>query len=87
MSMLFIFACRIFSTFFVRPLPMVPRGLPKGSPNSVEFCELALDKVGLALVPGIAFGKSPYFRLSYATSLDELKKACLQIEESLKKLF
>ena len=45
-----------------------------------------LDKEGVAGVHGEAFGLSPYFRLSYATSLKELKTACLQIEESLKKL-
>ena len=55
--------------------------------NDLDFSEFLLNHANVAVVPGIAFGKSPYFRLSYATSLEELKKACLQIEESLKKLF
>merc|ERR1711991_804926 len=55
--------------------------------NDLDFSEFLLNHANVAVVPGVAFGKSPYFRLSYATSLEELKKACLQIEESLKKLF
>ena len=55
--------------------------------NDLDFSEFLLNHANVAVVPGIAFGKSPYFRLSYATSLEELKKACFQIEESLKKLF
>ncbi len=55
--------------------------------NDLDFSEFLLNYAKVAVVPGVAFGKSPYFRLSYATSLEELKKACLQIEESLKKLF
>ena len=54
--------------------------------NDLDFSEFLLNHANVAVVPGVAFGKSPYFRLSYATSLKELKTACLQIEESLKKL-
>ncbi|MAZ46645.1 MAG: aspartate aminotransferase [Rickettsiales bacterium] len=54
--------------------------------NDLDFSEFLLNFAKVAVVPGVAFGKSPFFRLSYATSLEELKKACLQIEESLKKL-
>ncbi len=55
--------------------------------NDLDFSEFLLNYAKVAVVPGIAFGKSPYFRLSYATSLEELKNACAQISESLKKLF
>tara|TARA_A100001011_G_C14291941_1_gene836591 strand:- start:1428 stop:2630 length:1203 start_codon:yes stop_codon:yes gene_type:complete len=55
--------------------------------NDLDFSEFLLNHANVAVVPGVAFGKSPYFRLSYATSLEKLKNACLQIEESLKKLF
>ena len=40
----------------------------------------------VAIVPGIAFGKSPYFRISYATSLNDLKSACEQIKNSIAKI-
>ena len=42
--------------------------LPEHSPNSLEFCERALDEVGLAIVPGIAFGENRCIRVSCATS-------------------
>ena len=39
--------------------------------DSSEFCTRVLEEVGVALVPGVAFGDDRYVRLSYATS-DEL---------------
>jgi len=38
------------------------------NPNCLEFCKDLLSNEGVALVPGIAFGMSGYFRMSYATS-------------------
>ena len=51
--------------------------------NDLEFCEYLLENAGVALVPGIAFGKSPFFRISYATSMNDLKLACSNIKNSL----
>ena len=48
------------------------------------LAEYLLNNAKVAVVPGIAFGKSPFFRLSYATSFDELKEACERIEFALK---
>ncbi len=48
--------------------------------TSEEFCDYALDKVRLAVVPGDAFGAcgEGYVRMSYATSMENLEKAvCL----------
>jgi len=49
--------------------------------DSITFCKLALEKVGLAIVPGIAFGNDKCIRISYAASnkmindgLDRLEK-------------
>ena len=36
--------------------------------DSISFCKLALEKVGLAIVPGIAFGDDKCIRISYAAS-------------------
>ncbi len=36
--------------------------------DSISFCQLALEKVGLAIVPGIAFGDDKCVRISYAAS-------------------
>ncbi len=52
--------------------------------NDIDFCDYLLTNAKVAVVPGIAFGKSPYFRLSYATAFDELKLACEKIEKTLK---
>ena len=54
--------------------------------SDFSFCEFLLDEVGVAVVPGIAFGVSPFFRISYATSLENLKEACELISEAIKKL-
>ena len=42
--------------------------LPEGSPSSIDFCKLALENVGLAMVPGAAFGEDRCIRLSCAVS-------------------
>ena len=52
--------------------------------NDLDFAEYLLDYAKVSVVPGVAFGKSPYFRLSYATSFDELKEACERIKIALK---
>ena len=43
--------------------------------DDVEFSTYCLDKISLALVPGSAFGAPGYVRLSFATSMDNLKLA------------
>ena len=50
------------------------------------FANFLLNEANVAIVPGQAFGKSPFFRLSYATSLNELEIACDRIKKSLKLL-
>ena len=52
--------------------------------NDLEFAEYLLNNAKVAVVPGVAFGKSPFFRLSYATSFEQLKDACERIESALK---
>jgi aspartate/methionine/tyrosine aminotransferase len=42
--------------------------------SSAELAELVLDEVGVAVVPGEAFGTPGYFRLSYALGDDDLEK-------------
>ena len=42
--------------------------------SSAELAELVLDEVGVAVVPGEAFGTPGYFRLSYALGDDDLVK-------------
>jgi len=46
-----------------------------GLKDDIEFSTYCLDKINLALVPGSAFGTPGYVRLSFATSMDNLKLA------------
>lgn len=48
--------------------------------NDVELANLLLDKVGVAVVPGSAFGAEGYMRLSYATSMSNLEDALKRIK-------
>jgi len=47
--------------------------------NDVDLAEYILNSVGVATVPGSAFGISGYLRLSYATSMENLKDAINRI--------
>ncbi len=53
--------------------------------NSVEFADKLLDEEKVAVVPGAGFGLDSYVRLSYATSMEEIKKGLDRIENFLKK--
>ena len=44
-----------------------------------DFVTALLEETGVAVVFGAAFGLSPHFRVSYATSEDELTEACKRI--------
>jgi len=44
------------------------------------FATALLDAEGVAVVQGSAFGLSPYFRISYATSESVLEEACGRIQ-------
>ncbi len=45
-----------------------------------DFARELLESEGVAIVHGAAFGLSPYFRISYATSEEVLEDACARIQ-------
>ena len=47
-----------------------------------DFVTYLLEEEGVACVQGGAFGLSPYFRISYATSEDALREACTRIQRA-----
>lgn len=47
--------------------------------GSADFCERLLDQQKVACVPGIAFGSDAHMRLSYACSMDNIKKGLERI--------
>ena len=51
-----------------------------------QFTQYLLEDAGVATVPGSAYGLSPFFRLSTATSDDILDRAITRIAKSLTKL-
>jgi len=48
--------------------------------TDADLIDYFLDEYRVAAVHGGAFGLSPGFRISYATSADILKEACLRIQ-------
>ena len=54
-----------------------------GVKNDVDFAEYLLNEIGVALVPGSAFGAPGYMRLSFATSLENLQDALGRLEKIL----
>jgi aspartate aminotransferase len=54
--------------------------------NSTHLADIFLDVARVAVVPGVEFGADPFERLSFATSMENIKEGLDRIEESLKKL-
>jgi aspartate aminotransferase len=44
-----------------------------------------LKEAHIAVVPGYAFGAEGYIRISYATSMDNLKETIYRLKKALKK--
>lgn len=51
-----------------------------------DFVTYLLESASVAAVHGEAFGLSPYFRISYATSTEALKDACARIQKACAEL-
>ncbi|MDP3562276.1 MAG: pyridoxal phosphate-dependent aminotransferase [Legionellaceae bacterium] len=61
-------------TFYI--FPSVQKVIErKGFANDIEFAERLLQDVGVALVPGSAFGTEGCIRISFAVSIETLKDA------------
>ncbi len=60
--------------------------LPNGSPDSITFCKLALEEVGLALVPGAAFGDDNCVRLSCAVPSKVIQDGVERMKQLIAKI-
>jgi len=58
----------------------------QGIENDVGLAEHLLQAAGVALVPGSAFGAPGYMRLSFATSMENLRTALGRLEQVLGKI-
>ncbi len=76
--------------FYVYPscAGLIGKRTPKGGTigNDEDFVRYLLEAEGVAVVHGAAFGLAPHFRISYATSTDELRDACARIDRACRAL-
>jgi len=63
--------------------PNVSNYFKNGIGNSLEFSQWLLKEVGVAVVPGSAFGQEDYVRISFATSMENLVKGLDLMENVL----
>lgn len=70
-------------TFYV--FPNIEKLLARldGIDDDLAFSDYLIEKAGVALVPGSAFGTSGHIRLSIATSMDNLKNALERIKKAI----
>jgi len=54
--------------------------------SSVDFANYLLETEAVATVPGVAFGADNHIRLSYATSMEEIKEGLARIIRAVEKL-
>lgn len=70
--------------FYVYPsiAGLIGRRVPGGGEitNDEDFATALLEHTGVAVVFGAAFGLSPNFRISYATSDELLREACTRLQ-------
>src|SRR5437868_6609563 len=76
--------------FYVYPscAGLIGKKTPKGAmiASDEDFARYLLEAEGVAVVHGEAFGLAPHFRISYATSTEELRDACARIERACRAL-
>ncbi|PCI50948.1 MAG: aspartate aminotransferase [Alphaproteobacteria bacterium] len=76
--------------FYVYPsiTGLIGKKTPDGKviETDLDFCTYILEAEGVAAVHGEAFGLSPHFRVSYATSDEALSEACKRIKRACEAL-
>ena len=70
---------------YVNCAGLIGRKTPEGKTleNDGDVVMYLLEAEGVALVAGVAYGLSPYFRLSIATSLETLDEGCRRIARAV----
>ncbi|MEJ1399507.1 MAG: aminotransferase class I/II-fold pyridoxal phosphate-dependent enzyme, partial [Candidatus Sedimenticola sp. (ex Thyasira tokunagai)] len=70
-------------TFYL--LPGVQEAIERidGVSNDLDLAEHLIEKAGVALVPGSAFGIPGHIRISIATSMENLTSALDRLEKAL----
>ncbi|MBF0423948.1 MAG: pyridoxal phosphate-dependent aminotransferase, partial [Magnetococcales bacterium] len=77
-------------SFYVFPnvAGLMGKKTPKGQliQNSMDLADHLLNDLEVALVPGSAFGKDPFVRISFALGLQDLQEAMKRIERAAREL-
>jgi len=85
-----LFCPRPEGAFYVYPscAGVIGKRTPAGATleNDGDFVRYLLEETGVAVVHGEAFGLSPHFRISYATSTEVLREACARIDQACRAL-
>lgn len=69
-------------TFYI--FPNVQGAMARlGIQTDIELGEFLIEKAGVAVVPGSAFGAAGYMRISFATSMENLEKAMERLHKAL----
>lgn len=84
-------SCRVpVGAFYAYPscAGVIGKTTPQGTviQSDSDFVTYMLEDAGVAAVQGEAFGLSPHFRVSYATSTSVLKDACARIQDACSRL-
>lgn len=61
-------------------------GISQTGLNSMDFARRLLEEEYVSVIPGGSFGMDDHIRISFATSIDELKKGLDRIEKWVEKL-
>jgi aspartate aminotransferase len=70
-------------TFYVFPNIEKLLARLEGIDDDLAFSDYLIEKAGVALVPGSAFGTTGHIRLSIATSMENLKNALERIKQAI----
>ncbi len=70
-------------TFYVFPNVDKLIARLEGIDNDLDFAEFLIEKAGVALVPGSAFGCPGHIRISIATSMENLTNALTRIKQAV----
>jgi aspartate aminotransferase len=71
-------------TFYIFPDMEETIDRMKGIKDDVQLAEHLLEKAGIAVVPGSAFGAPGCLRISFATSMENLEEGVKRLKKALK---
>ncbi|MEP6720467.1 MAG: aspartate transaminase [Variovorax sp.] len=73
---------------YIRCAGLIGKATPAGKPlnEDSDVVMYLLENAGVATVAGTAYGLSPYFRLSIATSIENLEEGCARIARAVAEL-